>query len=88
MAREPKVRGVFIDGKLFGIDGRKIREQRLREGGMSQLELGRQVGVSRQVVNYWETGSRTPDSQRLDALAKALNCDVSMFAEDPASVRP
>ena len=40
--------------------------QRLRkERGMSQEELGEQLGVSRQTISKWENGSAYPDMLNL-----------------------
>lgn len=40
--------------------------------GLTQEELGAAVGVSRQAVNMWETGTNCPTVRRLAAVADAL----------------
>lgn len=52
--------------------GKRIKEQR-KKNNLTQEELGAQLLVSREKVNYWETGSRDIKTGDLVALAKALN---------------
>lgn len=46
--------------------GKKLRELRL-ERGISQKELGENLGFCNQSVSFWETGQREPD---LDSIVK------------------
>lgn len=50
----------------------RIRKRRL-ELGMTQEELARKVGVSRNAISMYETGNRTPEYDTVGMLAKALN---------------
>lgn len=54
--------------------GKVIREarQRLR---LSQEKLGELTGVSRSAVNQWESGTTTPDAERLPLIARALRIE-------------
>lgn len=52
--------------------GKRIKEQR-KKNKLTQEELAAQLLVSREKVNYWETGSRDIKTGDLVALAKALN---------------
>ena len=57
------------------VTGGAIRQ--LREGrGMTQAELGAQIGVSSKTVSKWETAKGLPDITLLQPLAKALGISV------------
>ena len=49
--------------------GSLIRALR-REAGLTQRELAEALGVSRQAVSKWETGTADPSTSNLLALAK------------------
>lgn len=51
--------------------GRQIRLARRRKG-LSQEELGRIIGLSKQTVCGWERGRNEPCSECIVALCKAL----------------
>lgn len=55
-------------------------QQRLKDlrtgSGLTQEELGKKVGVGKMTVSQYETGSRRPDIETLEALADALNVSV------------
>lgn len=55
-------------------DGHKLRTIRRQRGIMSQSAFGKLVGVSRQVVNYWERGVRKPNRDRIKRFADLLGC--------------
>ena len=44
--------------------------------GMSQLELSRQMEVSRQAVSKWESDLSSPDASNLIRLAEVLDTDI------------
>jgi transcriptional regulator with XRE-family HTH domain len=55
--------------------GRQIgRFRRMRR--MTQAELGRRAGVSRERVGNWERGANAPPPEALIALSKALGVSV------------
>ena len=49
--------------------GRRIQEAR-KAAGLSQESLGERLGVSRQAVSKWESGTADPSTSNLLALAK------------------
>lgn len=53
----------------------RIREQRLALE-MKQEELGEKLGVSKQTVSHWETGSRKPDIDILIQMADIFNVSL------------
>lgn len=52
-----------------------IKERREAKG-ISQSELARLVGLSRQAVSLWESGSRIPSLDSLEAVANVLECAI------------
>lgn len=60
--------------------GRRIAEAR-KEAGLTQLGLAQAIGSKGRAVQSWELGVRHPRLQALEALAKALDRDVSWFFE-------
>jgi transcriptional regulator with XRE-family HTH domain len=50
----------------------RIREYRLK-AGLSQLELGRRVGLERSIISDWECGHILPTLPNVFRLAKALD---------------
>jgi putative transcriptional regulator len=66
--------------KLDNINIQKIRI----ELGMSQAELAKKVGVSRQTINMIETGKiKKPKKETLFAIAKVLMVDVDELYKKP-----
>lgn len=61
--------------------GEKIYRLRKREG-LSQEELGSRVGVTRQTVSKWETGTMCPESDKIKALSGVLGVSVDYFFFD------
>lgn len=56
--------------------GSRIRCMR-KAAGLTQAELAKRIGVSRQSVNKWESGTGTFMSTiHLERLAEALECGV------------
>lgn len=54
--------------------------------GLNQGELAEKLGVSRNTLNRWESGSRNPSEKNLQALAEATGVPVEWFYQDtPAS---
>ncbi len=56
---------------------KKIKE--LREAlGMTQQEVAEKIGLqSGEAICQYENGKRIPSSDKLPALAKALNCEIA-----------
>ena len=55
--------------------GERITELR-NLNGISQYELAKALGVSRQAVSKWENGQSNPDSMNLVHLAEILDTDI------------
>lgn len=55
--------------------GERITELR-KASGMSQLELSRQMDVSRQAVSKWESDQTSPDASNLIRLSEILDTDI------------
>lgn len=51
--------------------------------GLTQEELAAKLGVDRSAVALWETGARTPGTERLPALAEALGCGIGELFRPP-----
>ena len=43
---------------------------------ITQLKLAETMGVKRNTISQWETGSRHPDHDKIPALAAALGCSI------------
>jgi transcriptional regulator with XRE-family HTH domain len=63
--------------------GQKIRALRL-ERGLSQDELGREVGVTFQQIQKYERGANRVSAGRLQRIADALQVAVTFFYRDTA----
>lgn len=62
--------------------GKRLMELRKREG-LSQEQLGRTIGVSRQTVSKWELGESVPDTENVVELSKLyqVTTDFLLFGE-------
>lgn len=49
---------------------------------MSQELLADRLGVSRQAVSKWESGSFIPDMERIMEICRALNCNLDDLMDD------
>lgn len=75
MKDQTKYHRVFL---FLGI--RPLREAK----NLSQLELGRLLGVGRQTIYRYETQSRCPREKLVGALCQALECELwQLFHPDP-----
>ena len=65
--------------------GQRIAQQR-KEHGLSQEALGEALGVSRQSVYKWESGSTLPEIDKLIALSRLYGVTIGWLlgVEDPA----
>ena len=50
---------------------------------MTQEDLAARLGVDRSTVTQWETGARTPTTDRLPLLAQALGCGIAELFSPP-----
>lgn len=67
-------------------------EQRRREAGLTQADLAKRAGVSRQWVNALEAAEGNPSFTHLTAVLSALELSLDIvedkFVERPAIVHP
>lgn len=61
--------------------GSKIKYER-EKLALTQLELGKMLGVTKQCISGWEVGRTTPDSITLNRMAKIFNVNINVFLED------
>ena len=60
----------------------KIKKLRLFIN-MSQKELAKKMGLSPSTVSMWEKGERSPRTDKLPDLARALGCTIDdLFREE------
>ena len=62
--------------------GQKLKEIRKMKG-MLQDELAKLLGTSKATVSEWESGKRSPDIERLEGIAKALDISPTDFFDPP-----
>jgi len=55
---------------------------------LSQTELGRRIGVTKQTISNYETGTREPDFETLDALTNALNVNLGYLVGSTDDMSP
>jgi transcriptional regulator with XRE-family HTH domain len=60
--------------------GARIRRAR-EQHGLTQGELGEQIGKTQTAISYWEAGRRSPDVDDIVAVAEALDVEVAYFFE-------
>ena len=58
--------------------GEKIKEFRI-EKGLSQMQLGKVIGVSQKAIDYWERNVNEPKSSYIIALVKAFGISFDDF---------
>lgn len=61
--------------------GERIKTMRLSRG-LTQDEVGAQLGVTRSAVSFWEHGQRTLSSDVINGLADVFNVRPSSIIED------
>ncbi|MBQ3116079.1 MAG: helix-turn-helix transcriptional regulator [Clostridia bacterium] len=58
--------------------GEKIKELRL-DKGLSQMQLGKAVGVSQKAIDYWERNVNEPKASYIIALVKTFELSFDEF---------
>ncbi len=61
--------------------GDRVKELRL-EKGLSQMQLGKLVGVSQKAVDYWERSVNEPKASYIIALVKVFGVTFDEFFEN------
>lgn len=59
----------------------QLREKRTSLN-LSQEEIANKLNITRSAVAMWETGAAKPRADKLQALAKLLNCTVDQLLSD------
>ena len=58
--------------------GEKIKELRI-EHNLSQMQLGKLIGVSQKAIDYWERNVNEPKASYIIALVKTFNISYDEF---------
>lgn len=66
--------------------GTRIRARR-KELKLTQIEVGKKVGVSDATIGYWEKDVHEPTGTHLHALARTLKIDIDELLQDTYRVR-
>lgn len=66
------------------MDKHPLTDFREREG-LSQDDLAKLIGVTRETVTRWENGSRKPDEERLPKIAKETGIQPGTLRPDLAA---
>ena len=61
--------------------GEKIKELRI-EKGLSQMQLGKAIGVSQKAVDYWERDVNEPKASYIIALVRLFDVSYDDFFAD------
>lgn len=61
--------------------GEKIKELRM-EKGLSQMQLGKIIGVSQKAVDYWERNVNEPKASYIIALVNTFDITFDEFFTD------
>ena len=61
--------------------GQRIKELRI-EKGLSQMQLGKLIGVSQKAVDYWERSVNEPKASYIIALVKVFGISFDEFFEN------
>lgn len=66
-----------------GMDERQLIGSRIacarKAVRLSQVELGKQIGVSGQTISNWETARYLPNASDIAALSKTLHCSADFL---------
>ena len=57
-----------------------LKSARLKKG-LTQLELAQRVGVVRETVSLWESGTNRVNSEMLVRLSEILDCSVDFLCK-------
>ena len=53
-----------------------------RKSGLSQEQLAEKIGVSRQAISKWESGTSTPELEKLLALSECFNMTLDDLVKE------
>lgn len=74
-----------FDRSIFSERLRYLREEK---GFATQNEFAAAVGISKQAVNYYESGKRLPDAETLYMLSECLECSVDWLLGRTENMMP
>lgn len=63
--------------------GSRLKNARLSLG-KTQSEVARDTGFSREMISFWETGTRTPSVSQIGVLADYYGLDIAMLLDPKA----
>jgi transcriptional regulator with XRE-family HTH domain len=63
-----------------------LARRRRRWLDLTQEEVGARIGVGKQVISYWENGTRVPTLENAVAWAKALDLELAELLTDSEPV--
>lgn len=66
-----------MNNKEFNVKLGQLLKDARNEKGMTQPELAKKLGVSKQAVFYWESGRRGMDAGTLFDFCDAIGADVN-----------
>lgn len=58
-----------------------------RKNGLSQEQLAERIGVSRQAISKWESGTSSPELEKLLELSKCFNITLDELVKDESAGR-
>ena len=59
----------------------KIKKHR-KEIGLTQIELGKTMGLPQNSISRWENGGRTPSFKNREKLSTIFNVPISFLKDD------
>lgn len=59
---------------------RRRLKEKMEEKGLRQIDLSRQTGIERSLISSYLSGRYEPKDDRLQSLAKVLDCDPMWLA--------
>lgn len=66
-------------GNTMGVFRKRLKEM-MQERGMRQTDLAAKSGIDRSLISSYLVGRYEPKDDKLQALAKALDCDAMWLA--------
>jgi transcriptional regulator with XRE-family HTH domain len=76
----------LVNGDLIPVGYLEQLKALRMQRGWSQAKLAEIIGVEQPTIQRWESGSRTPDLESLDALARALGVTPGSLLDGDAPV--
>ena len=58
-----------------------------RKSGLSQDQLAEKTGVYRQAISKWESGTSTPELEKLLAISECFHITIDELVKEEPSIR-